>query len=161
MTKVSVLSNLRISGCELKDNYYRSFILMFKTIFYESRSFRSYSRSVRSFWLRSFRPDFWGEWFRPSWGGSFRHYFIGGSFRCYFWGESFQPDLFILGKRKTIKLNSSCFCFDKAGKTYVFDSVNVIKEVISFWKIPPSNNLVNCHTSYCKQCSLYILKVGT
>ena len=33
MTKVSVLSNLRISGCELKDNYYISFILLFKTIF--------------------------------------------------------------------------------------------------------------------------------
>ena len=26
MTKVSVLSYLRISGCELKDNYYISFI---------------------------------------------------------------------------------------------------------------------------------------
>ena len=34
VTKVSVLSNLRISGCELKDNYYKSFILLFKTIFY-------------------------------------------------------------------------------------------------------------------------------
>ena len=34
MTKVSVLSiqyNLRISECELKDNYYISFILFFKT----------------------------------------------------------------------------------------------------------------------------------
>ena len=60
----------------------------------ESGSFRSYSRSVRSF-----RPDFWGESFRPSWGGSFRPYFIGGSFRPDFWGESFRPDLFIVGKR--------------------------------------------------------------
>ena len=33
MTKVSVLSNLRISGCELKDRYYISFVLSFKTIF--------------------------------------------------------------------------------------------------------------------------------
>ena len=31
---------------------------------------------------------------------------------------------------------------------------------ISIWKIPSSNNFVNCHTSYCKQCCLYILKVG-
>ena len=34
MTKVSVLCNLRITGCELKDNYYISFILLFKTFFY-------------------------------------------------------------------------------------------------------------------------------
>ena len=33
MTKVSVLSNLRISGCELKDNHYKSFILLFTTNF--------------------------------------------------------------------------------------------------------------------------------
>ena len=33
VTKVLVLSNLHISGCELKDNYYISFILLFKTIF--------------------------------------------------------------------------------------------------------------------------------
>ena len=65
----------------------------------ESGSFRSYSRSVRSFRPGSFRPDFWGESFRPSWGGSFRPYFIGRSFRPDFWGESFRPDLFIVGKR--------------------------------------------------------------
>ena len=35
-----------------------------------------------------------------------------------------------------------------------------VKEYISIWKIPSSNNFVNCHISYCKQCSLYILKVG-
>ena len=35
-----------------------------------------------------------------------------------------------------------------------------VKEHISIWKIPSSMNFVNCHTSYCKQCSLYILKVG-
>ena len=46
-------------------------------------------------------------------------------------------------------------------KSYAFDSVNVVKELISIWKIPSSNDFVNCHTSYCKQCSLYILKVGT
>ena len=34
VTKVSVLSNLRISVCELKDNHYISFILLFKTNFY-------------------------------------------------------------------------------------------------------------------------------
>ena len=34
VTKVSVLSNLSISGCELKDTYYKSFILLFKTIFH-------------------------------------------------------------------------------------------------------------------------------
>ena len=34
MTEVSVLSNLRIAGCELKDDYYVSFILLFKTISY-------------------------------------------------------------------------------------------------------------------------------
>ena len=65
----------------------------------ESGSFRSYSRSVRSFRPGSFRHDFWGESFRPSWGGSFRPYFIGGSFRPDFWGESFRPDLFIVGKQ--------------------------------------------------------------
>ena len=30
VTKVSVLSNLRISGCELRDNYYVSFTKLFK-----------------------------------------------------------------------------------------------------------------------------------
>ena len=34
VTKVSVLSNLCISVCELKDNYYASFNLLFKTNFY-------------------------------------------------------------------------------------------------------------------------------
>ena len=34
VTKVSVLFNLQISVCELKDNNYISFILLFKTIFY-------------------------------------------------------------------------------------------------------------------------------
>ena len=34
VTKVSVLSNLRISGCELIVNYCVSFILLFKTNFY-------------------------------------------------------------------------------------------------------------------------------
>ena len=34
MTKVSVLSNLRISGCELKDNYCISYILLFTITFY-------------------------------------------------------------------------------------------------------------------------------
>ena len=29
MTKVSVLYNLRISGCDLKDNFYLSFIFLF------------------------------------------------------------------------------------------------------------------------------------
>ena len=56
----------------------------------ESGSFRSYSRSVRSFRPGSFRSHFWDESFRPSWGGSFRPYF---------WGESFLPDLFIMGKQ--------------------------------------------------------------
>ena len=63
----------------------------------ESGSFRSYSRSVRSFRPGSFRPDFWGESFRPNWGGSFRPNFKGGSFRPYLRGESFRPDLFISG----------------------------------------------------------------
>ena len=64
----------------------------------ESGSFRSYSRSVRSFRPGSFRPDFWGESFPPSWAGSFRPDFSGGSFRPDFWGESFRPYLFIMGK---------------------------------------------------------------
>ena len=34
MAKVSVLSNLQISVCELKDNHYISFILLFKTNLY-------------------------------------------------------------------------------------------------------------------------------
>ena len=34
VTKVSILSNLLISGCELKDNHYISFILLFKANFY-------------------------------------------------------------------------------------------------------------------------------
>ena len=69
-------------------------------------SFRSYSRSVRSFRPGSFRPDFRGESFRPNWGGSFRPNFKGGSFRSHFRGESFRSDLFILGKRKGIRLSS-------------------------------------------------------
>ena len=64
----------------------------------ESGSFRSYSRSVRSFRPGSFRPDFLGESFRPSWGGSFWPNFIGGSFWPGFWGESFRLDLYIMGK---------------------------------------------------------------
>ena len=59
----------------------------------ESGSFRSYSRSVRSF-----RPEFRGESFRPNWGGSFRSSLKDGSFRPDFRGESFRPDFFILGK---------------------------------------------------------------
>ena len=65
----------------------------------ESGSFRSYSRSVRSFRPGSFRPDFRGESFRPNWGGSFRPSFEGGSFRPDLRGESFRPDLFISGKQ--------------------------------------------------------------
>ena len=34
MTKVSVLYYLRISGCELKDNYFISFILLFEANVY-------------------------------------------------------------------------------------------------------------------------------
>ena len=64
----------------------------------ESGSFRSYSRSVRSFRLGSFRPEFRGESFRPNWGGSFRPNFKGGSFRPDFRGESFRPDFYIWGK---------------------------------------------------------------
>ena len=33
-------------------------------------------------------------------------------------------------------------------KSYAFDSVNIVKELISIWKIASSNNFVNCHTSY-------------
>ena len=33
VTKVSVLSNLRISGCKLKDKYYISFVFWFQTSF--------------------------------------------------------------------------------------------------------------------------------
>ena len=57
-----------------------------------------------------------------------------------------------MGKRVRYKVDD---------KSYVLDSVNIVKELISIWKIPSSNNFVNCHISYCKQCSLYILKVGT
>ena len=32
--KISALSNLRISGCDVKENHYISFILLFKTNFY-------------------------------------------------------------------------------------------------------------------------------
>ena len=69
-------------------------------IFEESGSFRSYSRSVRSFRPGSFRSDFRGESFRPNWGGSFRPNFKGGSFRPEFWGESFRPDLSNLEKQE-------------------------------------------------------------
>ena len=65
----------------------------------ESGSFRSYSRSVRSFRPGSFRPDFRGESFRPNWGGSFRPSFKDGSFRPDLRGESFRPDIFISGKQ--------------------------------------------------------------
>ena len=66
----------------------------------ESGSFRSYSRSVRSFRPGSFRPDFRGESFRPNWGGSFRPSFKGGSFRPDFRGESFRSGSFILKKKR-------------------------------------------------------------
>ena len=49
MTKVSVLSNGRISGCELKDNYYKSFILLFKTIFYRYISISVIFKSQHGF----------------------------------------------------------------------------------------------------------------
>ena len=78
----------------------------------ESGSFRSFSRSVRSF-----RPDFRGESFRSCWGGSFRPFFISGSFRPDFWGESFRSDVFTLEKTgRIIRLSSPWFCLDKAGK---------------------------------------------
>ena len=67
---------------------------------YESGSFRSYSRSVRSFRPGSFRPDFRGESFRPNWGGSFRPSFKGGPFRPDLRGESFRSGFFILGKQE-------------------------------------------------------------
>ena len=70
-----------------------------KTRLNESGSFRSYSRSVRTFRPGSFRPDFGGESFRPSVGGSFRPSFEGGSFRSDLKGESFRPDLLISGKQ--------------------------------------------------------------
>ena len=66
----------------------------------ESGSFRSCSRSVRSFRPGSFRSDFRGESFRPDWDGSFRPNFKGGSFRPEFKGGSFRPDLFNLEKQK-------------------------------------------------------------
>ena len=62
----------------------------------ESGSFRSYSRSVRSFRSGSFGPDFVdGSFFLP--------YFKGGSFRPHFWGESFRPDLYIMRKQVSKK----------------------------------------------------------
>ena len=64
-----------------------------RSVLYESGSFRSYSRSVRSFRPGSFRPDFRGESFRPNWGGSFRPSFKGGSCRPDLRGESFRPDI--------------------------------------------------------------------
>ena len=66
----------------------------------ESGSFRSYSRSVRSF-----RPDFRGESFRPSWDGSFRPDCKDGSFRPDFRGGSFRPNLFYFGE--TVKILGS------------------------------------------------------
>ena len=66
---------------------------------FKSGSFRSYSRSVRSFRPGSFRADFQGESFRPNWGGSFRPSFKGGSFWPDLRGESFWPDLFISEKQ--------------------------------------------------------------
>ena len=35
-----------------------------------------------------------------------------------------------------------------------------VKEHIAIWKIPSSNNFVNCHTSYCNEVNTF-LKVGT
>ena len=49
MTKVSLLSNLRISGCELKDNCYISFLLLFKTNFYRYIGISVISKSQRGF----------------------------------------------------------------------------------------------------------------
>ena len=49
MTEVSVLSNLRISGCEMKDNYYISFILLFKTKFYRDVGISVIFKSKRGF----------------------------------------------------------------------------------------------------------------
>ena len=49
VTKVSVLSNLQISGCELEDNYYISFILLFKTKFYRYISISMIFKSQHGF----------------------------------------------------------------------------------------------------------------
>ena len=81
-----------------------------------SGSFRSYSRSVRSF-----RPDFRGESFRPNWGVSFWPSFKGGSFWPDLRGAPFRPELF----RETGKILSSVhidFALIKVTKI-VFDSV--------------------------------------
>ena len=50
----------------------------------------------------------------------------------------------------------SRFCFDRADRSSLFDSVNAVKELISFWEIQLYNNCVNFHTSKLinKQCSV-------
>ena len=72
----------------------------------ESGSFRSYSRSVRSFRPVSFRPDFRDKSFRLSWGGSFRPNFKGGSFRSDFRVGRFGMIYLFWENRKDIRLSS-------------------------------------------------------
>ena len=38
-------------------------------------------------------------------------------------------------------------CCDRGDKDYVFDSVNAVKEILSYRKSPPFNNFVNFHIS--------------
>ena len=47
--------------------------------------------------------------------------------------------------------------------TKVMVLINAVKELLSFQKIPPFNNLLNFNTSELinKQCSLYTLKLDT
>ena len=71
MTKVLVLSNLRVSVCELKDNYYISFVLSFKVKFYRFIGISLIFKSQRGFSIAGASYTFY-----PVWEGYFASFII-------------------------------------------------------------------------------------
>ena len=125
--------------------FYKNWIMPFTSISIalngsgqmESGSFRSYSRSVRSFPPGSFRSDFRGESFRPKWGGSFRPNFKVSRFSLILGLSRFGLINLFWENRSDMRLSSPQFCFVKDDKSYLYDSVTAVKEPLPFRKIPP------------------------
>ena len=67
----------------------------------------------------------------PGWVVSAR--FKGGSFGPDSKGESIRPDIFILGKQLRYLVEFTWICIHKIDRGYVFDSVNALKELLSFF----------------------------
>ena len=59
--------------------------------------------------------------------------------------------------KKSVKFQGDMLNFCDFIQVFVFTTNHHLKELVSIWKIPSSNDFVNCNTCYCQQCSLYIL----